>query len=210
MSTYKHSQTGKKFLFVHIPRTAGRFLEKNLDAQGWVWNDQVEVDRQYLSIEGIEVAHFHRDLYEKYLDVKDIPHVSIIRNPIDRFISASIYLTRCYGDDIQECMEDPGMFSSMLFNFPLSESVNWYRPMVDFISEKTHLWRFEDGMGDEFSKWISDIVGVDIKMDPNITYKTDPRMREESPTSRLKKTDALIKNLKIFYRKDFSRFYGNV
>ena len=29
MSTYKHS-SGKRFLFIHIPRTAGRFIETNL------------------------------------------------------------------------------------------------------------------------------------------------------------------------------------
>ena len=207
MSTYKHLKTGKRFLFVHIPRTAGRFVEQNLEAQGWVWDDDVAVDKQYKSMEGIEVAHFHREYYEKFLNVEDIPHVSIVRNPIDRFISASIYLTRCYGDDIQEAMEDPMMFSSMLFNFPLSESLNWYRPMVDFMSEKTHIWKFEDGFGEGFASWLSGIVGVDNKMDSDVKYKTDPMMREESSDSRLKKTDALIDNLRIFYRKDFSRFY---
>ena len=165
------------------------------------------MDNMYKSVEGIELAHFHKEFYEKYLDVKDIPHISIVRNPIDRFISASIWLTRLYGDDIQESMEDPMMFSSMIYNFPASESLNWYRPQVDFLSDKTHVWRFEDGIGDEFSSWISGIVGVDIKMDKDLKYLKHPKMREDSPDSRLKKTDALIDNLKVFYRKDFSKFY---
>ena len=84
---------------------------------------------------------------------------------------------------------------------------NWYRPMVDFVTKKTHVWRFEDGIGDEFSSWISGIVGVDIKMDKDLKYLKHPKMREDSPDSRLKKTDALIDNLKVFYRKDFSKFY---
>ena len=207
MSTFKHVESGKRFLFIHIPRTAGRFVEWNLEAQGWVWDDKNVIDKMYKSVEGIELAHFHREFYEKYLDVKDIPHVSIVRNPIDRFISASIWLTRLYGDDIQESMEDPMMFSSMIYNFPASESLNWYRPQVDFLSDKTHVWKFEDGIGEEFSSWISGIVGVDIKMDKDLKYLKHPRMREDSVESRLKKTDALIHNLSIFYRKDFSKFY---
>jgi len=207
MATFKHVESGKRFLFVHIPRTAGRFVEWNLEDQGWVWDDKNVIDKMYKSVEGIELAHFHREFYEKYLDVKDIPHISIVRNPIDRFISASIWLTRLYGDDIQESMEDPMMFSSMIYNFPASESLNWYRPQVDFISDKTHVWKFEDGIGDEFSRWISGIVGVDIKMDKDLKYLKHPRMREDSVESRLKKTDALIHNLSIFYRKDFFKFY---
>ena len=101
------------------------------------------------------------------------------------------------------------MFSSMIYNFPAPESLNWYRPQVDFLSDKTHVWRFEDGIGEEFSSWISGIVGVDIKMDKDLKYLKHPKMREDSPDSRLKKTDALIDNLKVFYRKDFSRFYAH-
>ena len=207
MATFKHVESGKRLLFIHIPRTAGRFVEWNLVEQGWEWDDKVGIDNMYKSVDGIELAHFHKEFYEKYLDVKDIPHVSIIRNPIDRFISSSIWLTRLYGDDIQESMEDPMMFSSMIYNFPASESLNWYRPQVDFLSDKTHVWKFEDGIGDEFSSWISGIVGVDIKMDKDLKYLKHPRMREDSVESRLKKTDALIHNLSIFYRKDFSKFY---
>ena len=218
MAVFKHVESGKRFLFVHIPRTAGRFVEQNLEAQGWEWekiDEKIKLSRRhdsskvrmYDSVEGIEIAHFHKEYYEKYLDVKDIPHVSIVRNPIDRFISASIWLTRLYGDDIQEAMEDPVSFNSMLFNFPMPESVNWYRPMVDFMSDKTEIWKFEDGMGTKFSNWISGIVGVDIKMDQYLEYRTDPRMREESSDSRLKKTDALIDNLRVFYRKDLNKFY---
>ena len=30
MATFKQESTGKRFYFVHIPRTAGRFIETNL------------------------------------------------------------------------------------------------------------------------------------------------------------------------------------
>ena len=126
MPTFKHS-LGKRVFFAHIPRTAGRFIEENLKH-----NDCIIEQDIWKSVEGIEVAHFHREYYEKYLDVENIPHFSIVRNPIDRFIGASIYIKRMYGD-CQELMEDPLLFFSMLENFPLTEAANWYRPQIDFL-----------------------------------------------------------------------------
>ena len=59
----------------------------------FVWDDDWEkfgIQKMYEVYDGIELGHFHRELYEKYLDVEGIPHVSVIRNPIDKFFSASM------------------------------------------------------------------------------------------------------------------------
>jgi hypothetical protein len=199
MAIYEHLESGKRFLFIHIPRTGGRFVEKNLEAYGWDWDKCLGLDKKYKFYNSVEQAHFHREYYEKYYDVKDIPHICIVRNPIDRFISASIYLKKAYGDDIQELMEDEMYFDSMIHNLPLEGSYNWYRPQVDYISDKTHIWKLEDGLGEEFSSWISGIVGVDIRMDKSVKY-----YKFSYETNKLKKTDALIERVKLFYRKDFS------
>ena len=72
MATFKHIPTGKRFLFVHIPRTAGRFFEQNLmKGNDFVWDDDVEIDRQYKSIDGVELAHFHREYYDKETHAKN-------------------------------------------------------------------------------------------------------------------------------------------
>ena len=149
----------KRFLFVHIPRTAGRFLEENFKENGFE-PEQI----LWKSVDGIEIAHFHNELYLKHFDdLGSIPHFTIVRNPIDRFMSCSIFLTRMYGDDIQEMMEDPMMFSSMLENFPLTQAVNWFRPQMDFITDDTNIWKFEDGFGSDFDEWLSEILGVEYK-----------------------------------------------
>ena len=88
MPVYRHNIVSfpetKRFHFIHIPRTAGRFFEQNLlKVNNFVWDDKVNIDRQYKSIDGVELAHFHREYYEKYLDVEGIPHITIVRNPID-------------------------------------------------------------------------------------------------------------------------------
>ena len=196
MPTYKHLPTGKRFLFIHIPRTAGRFLEENFKYNGF--QDEYEI---WNSIDGIEVAHFHRELYEKYLDVKGIPHITIIRNPIDRFFSASIFLKRIYGE-CQEEMEDVMMFYSMLDNFPLSQGINWFRSQLDFISEETNVWKFEDGFGIDFNNWMSQILGVEFQV-KDVPYKE----LTTNESNKLERSAKLIDNITSLYRKDIEQFY---
>ena len=112
MATYKHS-SGKRFLFVHIPRTGGRFIEVNLEKNGWEVEpiDQYGIPHyQHSFIEDCEIAHFHRDLYEKYCDIEGIEQIAVVRNPIDKFFSASTYLITVYGKEIQEKLEDAQAF----------------------------------------------------------------------------------------------------
>jgi len=195
MATYKHS-SGKRFLFIHIPRTAGRFLEENFKYNGF----QVEY-KIWNSIDGIEVAHFHRELYEKYLDVKGIPHITIVRNPIDRFFSASIFLKRIYGE-CQEEMEDVMMFYSMLDNFPLPEGLNWFRSQLDFISKETNVWRFEDGFGIDFNNWMSQILGVEFQV-KDVPYKE----LTTNESNKLERSAKLLHNVGNLYRKDIEKLY---
>ena len=188
----------KRFLFVHIPRTAGRFLEENFKENGFEAEQIL-----WKSVDGIEVAHFHNELYLKHFDdLGSIPHFTIVRNPDDRFMSCSIFLTRMYGEDIQEAMEDPMMFSSMLQNFPLTQAVNWFRPQMDFLTDDTNIWKFEDGFGSDFDEWMSEILGVE--------YTTKDVQYEKlayGETKKLEKTAKLVNNIMSLYRKDYEYLY---
>ena len=188
----------KRFLFVHIPRTAGRFLEENFKENGFE-PEQI----LWKSVDGIEIAHFHNELYIKHFDdLGSIPHFTVVRNPVDRFMSCSIFLTRMYGDDIQEAMEDPMMFSSMLQNFPLTQAINWFRPQIDFLTDDTNIWKFEDGFGSDFDEWMSEILGVE--------YTTKDVQYEKlayGETKKLEKTAKLVNNIMSLYRKDYEYLY---
>ena len=188
----------KRFLFIHIPRTAGRFLEENFVENGFEAEQIL-----WKSVDGIEIAHFHNELYLKYFDdLSNIPHFTIVRNPIDRFMSCSIFLTRMYGDDIQEMMEDPMMFGSMLQNFPLTQAVNWFRPQMDFITDDTNIWKFEDGFGSDFDEWLSEILGVEYKT-KDVPYNE----LSTNETKKLEKTAKLVNNITGLYRKDIEQLY---
>ena len=195
MPIYKQEE--KRFHFIHIPRTAGRFVEAVIE------DNNFKLEGNFPNvIEGVELIHLHRDLYEKYFDLKGIPNITIIRNPIDRFFSCSIFLKRMYGNDIQETMEDPMMFSMMLQNFPLTQAVNWFRPLSDFITEDTYIWKFENGFKKEFEEWISDVVDFPftVRDVPYEKLSTDE-------TNKLNKSDRLIENIKQFWREDIEQFY---
>ena len=208
MPTFTHTPTGNKVFFAHIPRTAGRYVEANfLWRNDFTW-DELPLDTGngvMTTLHGAEIAHWHKDIYEEHLNVKDIPNFSIIRNPIDRFISGSVYLKRLYGNDSQELFEDPNLFFSMIANIEAMDpsfSANWFMPQVEFMTDRTKIWKFEDSMGDNFVEWLGNLIGVKLKFDEDIEY---PKANDEG--NKLDKTPKLIDNVKQLYRKDIEQFY---
>ena len=208
MPTFTHTPTEKKVFFAHIPRTAGRYVEANfLWRNDFTW-DEIPLDTGnggMTTLHGAEIAHWHKDIYEEHLNVKDIPNFSIVRNPIDRFISGSVYLKRLYGNDSQELFEDPNLFFSMIANIEAMDpsfSANWFMPQVEFMTDRTKIWKFEDSMGDNFVECLGNLIGVKLKFDEDIEY---PKANDEG--NKLDKTPKLIDNVKQLYRKDIEQFY---
>ena len=208
MATFKHNETGKRFLFVHIPRTGGRFIEANLAVNGWEMEpiDYFGIPHyQHSFIDDCEIVHFYRDLYEKHCDIEGIPQIAVIRNPVNRFISASTYLLTLYGKKIQQRMEDYNEFVSIIENFHNDldvEAINWWKPEIDYLTDKTHLWKFEDGLGDDFGDWMSEKLEVPFKIDSNMNYGMN-----KYEDFKLDKTDKLVENIKRFFSEDIEKLY---
>ena len=205
MATYKHS-SGKRFLLVHIPRTGGRFIEVNLEKNGWEVEpiDEYGIPHyQHSFIEDCEIAHFHRDLYEKYCDIEGIEQIAVVRNPIDKFFSASTYLITLYGKEILEILEDYDEMVSIIKNFPMPETLSWWRPQVDFVTDTTHIWKFEDRLGTDFGNWVGEKLGVPFEIDKYANYA----MNRYEGSLKLDRTPKLIDNITKFWREDIEQFY---
>ena len=208
MATFKHNETGKRFLLVHIPRTGGRFIEANLAVNGWEMEpiDYFGIPHyQHSFIDDCEIAHFHRELYEKHCDIEGIPQIAVIRNPINRFISASTYLFTYYGKEIQEKMEDYEEFVSIIENFHNNldvETLSWWRPQLEFLNDDTHLWKFEDGLGDSFGKWMSEKLEVSFEIDLSVSYSNN-----KYEDLKLDKSDKLVQNIRKFCSEDIEQLY---
>ena len=203
MAVFKHQSSGKRILFIHIPRTGGRFIEVNLEKNGWEMEpiDYCGIPHyQHSFIDDCEFAHFHRELYEKYCDEKE--QIAVIRDPITRFISASTYLFTLYGRESQKRMEDYDEFVSTIQNFPESETRSWWRPQVEFLTDTTHIWKFEDGLGESFGYWMSEKLEVPFEVDILAKY-----VANKKEDSKLDKTDKLVDNIKRYYSEDIDQLY---
>ena len=91
----------------------------------------------------------------------------------------------------------------MLNAFPLPESLGWWRSQVDYLSDKTKIWKFEDGLGRKFSKWFSGILGVKFQTDVFMYYPSNKR----EGVTQLRRTDKLIDNIKKIFSKDIEQLY---
>ena len=73
------------------------------------------------------------------------------------------------------------------------------------MTDRTKILKYEDGMGDNFVEWLSDLIGVELKFDEDIKY---PKSRDEG--NKLDKTPKLVNNVKQLYRKDIQEFYPDI
>ena len=196
MSIFKHRPTGKRFLFIHIPRTAGRFIGENLLKNDCESEQGVGSDL-WITKNRVEVSHYHREYYEKYLDVKDIPHFAVVRNPVDRFISTVGHI----GIVDSNLKVDNKLLNYLTKGDGASKYFYHFRPQVEFISSKTHVWKYEDGMGKEFVRWLSGILDIDFSFSQDVEYLQD------NNSDKIRKTPKLIDNLIQFYKEDIEQFY---
>ena len=186
MPTYKHKDTGKRFFFIHIPKTAGRFLQQNFI------NNNFEPEQNIWDwIDGIETAHFHRELYQKHLNIKDIKHVTIVRDPLQRYLSLKTH------------------------NYP--ENENWLRPQVDYVTEETNIWKFEDGFDEKFSTWLSEVLETHSKikeLDSDYTYNEKGQklfLEYKDPNyKKIESTDEIVSHVKSFYQEDYKVWYNSL
>ena len=93
-------------------------------------------------------------------------------------------------------------FFQFLNHLPESQMESWFRPQLDFLTGETNVWRFEDGLGDDFAAWLSGIIGIDI------TIRQDVQYDEHSfAGDKLIPTPKLIDNIRSLYEKDIEQLY---
>ena len=157
-------------------------------------------DYLWTLIEGVEFSHTHYPIYRRWKSIKDIPSITVVRNPIDRFFSASGGME----EGLQSSLENWTEFNNILQKYkhtkPRALIYNWWRPQYEFISPHTKIWKYEDGFGKDFCKWIKDILPIEFSL------TTQKYEKYTYDMSKLIKTQPLIDNIKKFYHQDFKDF----
>ena len=199
------NKSNQKFYYVHIPRTAGRYVYELIKSNGFEQNGN----------DDIVTSHYDRVSYENYLSVESIPHITVIRNPIDRFFGSSFLLKKTYGENVDYILENTSDFFALLDNFwignslkgtisidPVENMIRYFKPLSDYISPDTKIWRYEDGFGKNFGYWMSDILNVDFKIN-DVSY---PRLGANE-SDKVDRNSRIIDNVMEYYKDDIDKYY---
>ena len=193
MPTLLYPETKQRVLFIHVPRTAGRFINENLLLNGVI----SEQDNIHGEIDGVQIDHFHQDLYEKHLNVQGIPQFGVFRDPVERFYSASPFLVHEYGKKVEKDLKSYKKFTKLINTLIRTQPNNWFRPQHEFFSSITKKWRFENGFEKPFFNWLSDIFGTEI------IKKQNGFEANYWDGNQIEKKAIITSNIKKFYRRDY-------
>jgi hypothetical protein len=175
-----NKEENKKIRFIHIPRTAGRSLINCLLHCGY---SPYEDLRGYYV--GQELYHLP---YEKEIELfpETVPEITIIRNPVEKFISAGKGLGLEFPEDYpsfkHEMKNKPArltspslegditMHSMGYINWPN----NWFTKQSKYVvNPETNVWRFEDGFGMPFVEWFYEKFQITINSEHLHPVKKD-------------------------------------
>jgi hypothetical protein len=186
---------------VHIPRTGGRYIKQVL-----LENDyNIFHDDYNESIYGISLMHLHYPLYEILEDVKESKHLVIVRNPFDRFCSATHCIVKSlYPEhelDIYSQLETKdGLYNFIEYHAMTKRyNSNWLRPQNEFLSNNSIIYNFENGLTKNFIDWFNKTFFDNLK-NKQYDYYGDPNELEENILKGNKKIENLIKQ---YYSKDY-------
>lgn len=233
----------KSIYHIHIPRTGGKYISEllrlnklkpsfehdvvypRIDDLTLVEEFELEETRYQifcLTYKGVIITHLHYPLYNEVSDkIKNAEKFAIIRDPYNRFISA--LGTTClgieHGYDWQRVCDDIKdrdyfiKFMDLMQNYSAYRS-NCFRPQVDFIDEKTKIYRFEDGLDKNFIKWFEKNFSIEIsEKDLEGNLLIDPKFLDDDCDKRKLqvqenlKIDPIIKEyVREFYAKDYEAF----
>ena len=151
--------------YAHIPRTGGSYVTSLFET-----DKNEEYIRALFSAHerfgGLIPAHFHYPLYNWYFDVDDIPHITVVRDPFQKFLSNINQMYQMHTDYLDMCFTSQAAFDDFVTweREIRSYHNNWFMPQYKFISPKTHVWKYESGFGEDFKEWIYDISGVEVEL----------------------------------------------
>jgi len=188
----------------HIPRTGGRYIIELFLQNGF----QVFHRGFEHHVRGIEIPHLHYPLYNFLEGVPDSKKIAVVRNPYDRFISEikTQYFVRSYPSTFFEMIKDKEwLFSFLDFERDVDSYVtNWFRPQHEFIEDDTLVYKFEDGLDENFVNFINANLNLGIEYSEGIEY--DFTEQEYSAKNLNIDIDPIVrKHIEEYYKEDYSK-----
>jgi len=197
----KFTDKKKEIYFIHIPRSAGRHIISLFLKNNWNVEDTQE------QIRGVNSHHLHYPLYDYYLNMKDLPKFCIVRNPYDKFISAISQVFHNNNINIDYIFSSKeNLFNYLTFEKEItSYETNWFLDQHKFLSPTTKVWKYENGFGDNFFKWIKNNFDVELKKCEEYTYD----FLSTDFYNKISANDEVKKWIYEYYKKDYEVFDYN-
>lgn len=193
----------ESIFFIHVPRTGGRYVT-NL----FIRNDFSLIpfyQDGYNFYKGIDDRHLHHEYLKDFNIYNKSKKLVIVRDPLKRFISAASVDININKEKHKfklnniENVIDYIKFQQDRYSF----YINWFRPQHEFVSKDCFIWKHEDGLETNFINFIYKNFNISLIADEKITpWKVD---YDYCPT--IKETKAIKEAVKIFYKKDYEKFY---
>ena len=148
----------KSIYFVHIPRTGGKHV-KELFAQ----NNYDFVLGDYLQWNNKETAHLCYPDYEIFLNFLECQKFTIVRNPLDRFISGISDDSRFNEETINKILVSQSSLNMYLNNIIFHDLANRFTPQINFLNNSIKIYNYENGLKENFFEWIKDNFNLQLK-----------------------------------------------
>ena len=168
------------FYFCHVPRTGGRSLVQALARSG--------CDIDYNAGRG---RHPHAWTKEWVSNFPNAPSVAVVREPIDRFVSAMSFEGR-----VEDKMD---LFKQvrMMRRLPQVDERH-FASQSAFINKDTRLYRYEDG----YDHLLNDLVEFGFLKSAEMVGRINAGALNIEPT--LTERRLHLEKLRRFYRQDFA------
>ena len=180
----------KNTYFIHIPRTAGKYITFLFKANNFV----VTLDEFDNKWNNKEIPHLTFPDYEIFLNFLQCKKFTVVREPVDRFLSAINSDVKLNPSTLEKMFKDQETFNMYLNNLIFNDDSNWYLPQINFINYDTKIYKYENGLGTQFIKWLEENFNFKIE-------KYDSRPYENIYEINL--SDKQKQFVKNYYYKDY-------
>jgi hypothetical protein len=138
-------------------------------------------------------------------DVENSKQFAIVRDPFTRFASSAHCMINEWYSDMEDQVISSLETEEGLKHFIEYHAItkrynsNWMRPQNEFLSDKTLVYKFEDGLTKNFITWFNENFNDNVEI-KEYSYYGDPAELKENKIKENKKIESLIKN---YYFEDY-------
>ena len=153
--------------FVHIPRTGGRYITElfknnNYNLNFDNFNEKIFIENKEFS----ELPHLSYPHYTRLFKETSIKCFTVVRDPVTRFAS-HLEDKRV---DIENIFYSKDNFLQFINANIIFNKSNWCLPQINFITKNTLLWKYEDGLIQDFINWLHKNFGFTFEK-TNVNYE---------------------------------------